>query len=92
MPEHSRFHATDGLVSAALVLCRDVRVMFSTTISESLRSSLAKLLKRLGGKDVGKDSLDFTHFVTIQPSRGHKTLGFKKSFNTLLALAAGEST
>ncbi|KAK9832877.1 hypothetical protein WJX74_000543 [Apatococcus lobatus] len=68
---------------------RDVRVLFSTTISESLRSSLVRVLKRLGGKDAGKQATDFTHFVTIQPGPRERDLGFKKSFSTLLALAAG---
>ena len=70
--------------------CRDVRILFSTTISDSLRSNLVRTLKRLGGKDAGKQATDFTHFVTIQPGLREKDLGFKKSFSTLLALAAGE--
>lgn len=71
-------------------ICRDVRVLFSTTISESLRANLVRTLKRLGGKDAGKQATDFTHFLTIQPAPRDKDLGFKKSFSTLLALAAGK--
>ncbi|KAK9868963.1 hypothetical protein WJX84_011640 [Apatococcus fuscideae] len=68
---------------------RDVRVLFSTTVSEKERQSLTRILKRLGGKDAGKQSIDFSHFVTMQPARRDKELGFKKSFSTLLAMAAG---
>lgn len=71
------------------VRLRDVRVLFSTTVSEKERQSLTRILKRLGGKDAGKQSIDFSHFVTMQPARRDKELGFKKSFSTLLAMAAG---
>ena len=70
--------------------CRPVRVLISTCVSATMRKSLTRAIQQLGGT-VASDGPDFTHFVTLDAARGHKDRGFKKSINTLLALAAGQA-
>ena len=55
-----------------------------------MRKTLTQAIQQLGGT-VAADGPEFTHFLTLQAARGHKDRGFKKSLNTLLALAAGAS-
>ena len=64
-------------------------MLFSTCLNAALRKKLAKSVQQLGGT-VASDGPDFTHFVTLQAARGHNDRGFKKSLNTLIAVAAGE--
>ena len=65
-----------------------MKVLFSTCVNATLRKSLTKSIQQLGGR-VAADGDDFTHFVTLNAAKGHSDRGFKKSLNTLLALAAG---
>jgi len=71
--------------------CRQVRVLYSTTLDKSKKASMTKIVKRLGGSVEDKEGPEFTHFVTLQPtSPGQTDRGFKKSINALIALAAGQ--
>lgn len=71
--------------------CRQVRVLYSTTLDKSKTASMTKIVKRLGGSVEDKEGPEFTHFVTLQPtSPGQTDRGFKKSINALIALAAGQ--
>lgn len=71
--------------------CRQVRVLYSTTLDKSKKASMTKIVKRLGGSVEDKEGPEFTHFVTLQPTSPRQTdRGFKKSINALIALAAGQ--
>ena len=71
--------------------CRQVRVLYSTTLDKSKKASMTRIVKRLGGSVEDKEGPEFTHFVTLQPtSPGQTDRGFKKSINALIALAAGQ--
>ena len=85
-----RFSAGCCLLDKAVVESRQVRVLYSTTLDKSLKASMTKIVKRLGGSVEDKEGPDFTHFVTLQPTAaGQADRGFKKSINALIALAAG---
>ena len=72
-------------------LAAPVRVLYSTTLDKSLRASLTKTIRRLGGSVEDQEGPHFTHFLTLQPTAAGQTdRGFKKSINALIALAAGE--
>lgn len=68
---------------------REVRVLFSTCVDSAQRESYSRVVARLGGSIAADHDTDFTHFVTLQAQRGEKDRGFKKSLNSLVALAAG---
>ncbi|KAK9824072.1 hypothetical protein WJX72_007535 [[Myrmecia] bisecta] len=68
---------------------REVRVLFSTCVDASLRKAYTKTIQRLGGSVAADSDQSFTHFLTLQAARGESDRGFKKSLNTLMALAAG---
>ena len=72
-------------------MCRPVRVLYSTSLDKSKKSSMSKIIKRLGGSVEDAEGPDFTHFVALQPTAANQTdRGFKKSINALIALAAGQ--
>jgi hypothetical protein len=68
-------------------------VLFSTSVAADVRQTLGETVRRLGGRVVegrgGSQGPEWTHFVTLAPKRGGEKLGFQKSLNTLIALAAG---
>ena len=78
-----------------MILClRQVKVLFSTCVDKSRIASHSKVIQRLGGQVVDGDASDFTHFVSLPPRTGQskkdkEDRGFKKSINSLIALAAG---
>ena len=78
-----------------MTLClRQVKVLFSTCVDMSRIASHSKVIQRLGGQVVDGDASDFTHFVSLPPRTGQskkdkEDRGFKKSINSLIALAAG---
>lgn len=72
-------------------MCRPVRVLYSTSLDKSKKSSMSKIIRRLGGSVEDGEGPDFTHFVALQPTAANQTdRGFKKSINALIALAAGQ--
>ena len=75
----------------SMLVCRPVRVLYSTSLDKSKRGSMSKIIKRLGGSVEDGEGPDFTHFVALQPTDTKQTdRGFKKSINALIALAAGQ--
>lgn len=77
------------------VCLRQVKVLFSTCVDKSRIASHSKVIQRLGGQVVDGDASDFTHFVSLPPRTGQskkdkEDRGFKKSINSLIALAAGK--
>ena len=73
---------------------RQVKVLFSTCVEKSRIAAYSKTVHRLGGQVVEGEGADFTHFVSLPPSKGQARkgkdeTGFKKSINSLVALAAG---
>jgi hypothetical protein len=66
--------------------------MFSTCIGKALLKRHTATISALGGSVAEPNDMDFTHYVTIDGKARDKTTGFIKSFKTLLALAAGETT
>ena len=70
---------------------RPVRVLYSTALDKAKKSSMTKIIKRLGGSVEDAEGPEFTHFVALQPTAANQTdRGFKKSINALIALAAGQ--
>ena len=68
-----------------------MRVLYSTSLDKSKKSSMSKIIRRLGGCVEDGEGPDFTHFVALQPTAANQTdRGFKKSINALIALAAGQ--
>ena len=66
-------------------------MLYSTSLDKSKKSSMSKIIKRLGGSVEDAEGPDFTHFVALQPTAANQTdRGFKKSINALIALAAGQ--
>jgi hypothetical protein len=80
-------------VTFICMVSRDVGVLFSTSVAAEVRQTLGETVRRLGGRVVegkgGSQGPEWTHFVTLAPKRGGEKLGFQKSLNTLIALAAG---
>ena len=65
-------------------------MLYSTSLDKLKRSSMTKIIQRLGGCVEDSEGPDFTHFMALQPTDSHQTdRGFKKSINALIALAAG---
>lgn len=71
-------------------------MLFSTCVEKSRIAAYSKTISRLGGRVVEGEGEDFTHFVSLsstgsQAKKGKDDKGFKKSINSLVALAAGTS-
>ena len=87
------FHIVTALVCKLIALAlemqaSEVRVHFSTSVSDRLQGELSKKVVPLGGSVV-VDVTNFTHFVTASPVKGDSSTGFRKSIAALMALAAG---
>ena len=68
-----------------------MRVLYSTALDKAKKSSMTKIIRRLGGSVEDAEGPEFTHFVALQPTAANQTdRGFKKSLNALIALAAGQ--
>lgn len=66
-------------------------MLYSTALDKAKKSSMTKVIKRLGGSVEDAEGPEFTHFVALQPTAANQTdRGFKKSINALIALAAGQ--
>jgi hypothetical protein len=68
--------------------CRPIKVLFSTAVDARSKAAMTRTVERLGGSVAADGDPDFSHFVLPTPPNAHTRI-VQKSFNTLLALAAG---
>lgn len=67
-------------------------MLLSTCVDDKTREGFRRAIEKLGGSLAPEGDTSFTHFVTLQPQKGDKLKGFRKSISVLIALAAGGSS